>query len=163
MYLDETGSSLKTTVVKTCAPRGQTPTVATKLDWKSLSIIAALSSDGRLFQRTHEHAVYGVDVVAFLRHLLRHVAGEVTVVLDRAAIHRAKCVQAFVLSEPRLSLVFLPAYAPECNPVELLWAYVKRNILGNVCCRTLHELRRHWGRGWHRVRQLRLVSSWLHV
>ena len=32
-------------------------------------------------------------------------------------------------------------YAPELNPVEGIWQYLKRVRLGNVCCGTLREVR----------------------
>nr|WP_255579221.1 transposase [Deinococcus sp. RIT780] len=75
---------------------------------------------------THRGAVRSAQVVEFLGHVLRHVAGEVVVVLDRAMIHRSKAVQAFVQQHERLSLVYLPPYAPELNPIELIWADLKR-------------------------------------
>jgi transposase len=34
----------------------------------------------------------------------------------------------------------LPAYAPELNPVEYLWAWLKRHALANFCPETLDEL-----------------------
>ncbi len=37
--------------------------------------------------------------------------------------------------------VRLPAYAPELNPVEGVWAYLKRVELLNTCCHSLYELR----------------------
>ena len=48
-------------------------------------------------------------------HLLKHVVGEVVLVLDNAAIHRAKAVSAFVETQDRLSLVYLPPYSPQLN------------------------------------------------
>ena len=42
---------------------------------------------------------------------------------------------------PRIHLEQLPAYAPELNPVEGRWYYLKRVELRNLCCRTLAELR----------------------
>ena len=35
----------------------------------------------------------------------------------------------------------LPAYAPELNPVEYLWAWLKRHALANFCPANLHELK----------------------
>ena len=32
-------------------------------------------------------------------------------------------------------------YAPDLNPVESIWHYLKRVRLANVCCRTLKEVR----------------------
>jgi transposase len=36
---------------------------------------------------------------------------------------------------------FLPPYAPELNPVEYLWAWLKRHALANFCPDTLDELK----------------------
>ena len=100
-----------------------------------------------------------MQVVAFLEHLLFHVQGPVTVVLDRAGIHRAKLVRALLAAQPRLSLVYLPAYAPELNPIELLWAYVKRNVLTNFVARDLRDLKRRWVAGFEVVRRKKLVPA----
>ena len=43
-------------------------------------------------------------------------------------------------TEGRIQIEFLPAYAPELNPVEYLWAWLKRHALGNFCPDTLAEL-----------------------
>ena len=77
-------------------------------------------------------------------------------VLDNAGIHRAKATQAFVQLHERLSLVFLPPYAPELNPIELVWAYVKRNALGNFCARSVTDLKGKLVSAWQRVRYIRL-------
>ena len=48
-------------------------------------------------------------------------------VLDSLPAHKAKMVQAYVEStKGKLELHFLPGYAPELNPDELVWNYVKR-------------------------------------
>ena len=82
--------------------------------------------------------------------------------LDNASIHKTKAVTAFVSGEARLSLQYLPPYAPELNPIELVWAYVKRNVLGNFCAWTLEELKARLRVGWQRVRYVRLPDRLLH-
>jgi putative transposase len=67
-------------------------------------------------------AVRTSNVLAFLDHLLKHSVGEIVVVLDNAAIHRAKAVSAFVRAQQRLALVYLPPYSPEFNPIDKVWA-----------------------------------------
>lgn len=52
-----------------------------------------------------------------------------------------KAVQAFVATYGRLLLVYLPPNAPELNPIELVWAYVKQNGLGYSCARSLSILK----------------------
>ena len=90
----------------------------------------------------HRGAVRSSQVVNFLGHVLRHVAGEVVMVLDRAMIHRSKAVQAFVLLHERLSLVYLPLYAPELNTIELIWTDHKRNVGGSFCATSVAALKK---------------------
>jgi putative transposase len=77
-------------------------------------------------------------------------------VLDNAGIHRSKTVQALVENHERLSRVYLPPYAPELNPIELVWAYVKRNVLGNCCLRSLEALKAKRVGARQRVRYIQL-------
>ena len=161
--MDEVDFSLKGVIRWTWAKRGKTPVVRLPASWQKLSTIGALTSGGQFLQQTRAGAVKTSNVLAFLDHLLKHVVGEVVVVLDNAAIHRAKAVSAFVETQERLSLVYLPPYAPELNPIEKGWAYVKRNVLGNFCARTTKELRARLRVGWQRIRYMnlpqRLISA----
>ena len=69
--------------------------------------------------------------------------GKVLVVWDGAPIHRCKEVKRFLAdgAAQRLKLLPLPGYAPELNPDEGVWRWLKRVALGNVCCTTLEDLR----------------------
>ncbi|AFD27851.1 hypothetical protein DGo_PC0059 (plasmid) [Deinococcus gobiensis I-0] len=69
---------------------------------------------------------------------------------------RAKATQAFVEIHERLSLVFLPPYAPELNPIKVVWAYVKRTVLGNFCARSVGVLKAKLVTAWQRVRYIDL-------
>jgi len=52
----------------------------------------------------------------------------VHLVLDGLPVHRRACVNNYVQpTAGKLTLHFLPGYAPELNPDELVWSYVKRN------------------------------------
>ncbi len=139
-------------MTRTWAPKGQTPTVRHTLNWSKLSVVGAVTEDGRVYQNTYDHAIRGPQFVAFLVHLLRHIEGPILLVVDRSPVHRSRVVKHFLERNPRLTLEFLPAYAPECNPTEWLWAYIKRRSLGNLCARTLAELRGAWRRALGRVR-----------
>jgi transposase len=93
------------------------------------------------------------EVVIFLRHLLRHLAGKLCVIWDGSGTHRSRRVRAFVAAQRgRLRLEFLPAYAPELNPVEYLWGYWKMHELPNYCPKTFGELSQQARRALRRMR-----------
>ena len=53
----------------------------------------------------------------------------------------------------RLWIEFLPAYAPELNPVEYLWGYWKTHELPNLCPKTFDQLSHHARRALRRMRR----------
>ncbi len=143
IWVDEAGFYLLPARVRTYAPRGQTPVLRVPLTRDHLSAISALTTSGRVLMHVQDEAFRGPGVVRFLRHLLRHIAGKLLIIWDGAPIHRCKVVKAFLAEggAERLWLEQLPGYAPELNPAEGIWRYLKRVRLGNVCCRTLTQLR----------------------
>ena len=142
VWVDETGLRLLPALVRTWAPRGQTPILRTPLSREHLSVIGAVTPTGRILTRTYTHAIRGVHVVRFLKHLLAHLTGKLLVLWDGASIHRGQVVKAFLTTAAgqRLHLVALPAYAPELNPAEGLWTLLKRGQLKNLFCEALWEL-----------------------
>ncbi|MFD8744226.1 transposase [Streptomyces sp. NPDC059616] len=61
------------------------------------------------------------------------------VVWDRLSTHISKTMKALVAERDWRTAVPLPGYAPDPNPVEGLWAHIKRS-LANLAARTLSEL-----------------------
>ncbi len=143
VWVDESGFYLLPGAVRTYAPRGQTPILRVPLTRDHLSAISAITPDGRLFLAMQDHAYKGPDVVRFLRYLLRHIAGKLLVIWDGSPIHRAQLVKDFLTqgAAARVHLERLPAYAPDLNPDEGIWHYLKHVELRNLCCRDLSELR----------------------
>ena len=52
----------------------------------------------------------------------------------------------------RLHLKQLPSYAPDLNPDEGIWNYLKRVEIGNVCCLSLDHLSQELLRARERLR-----------
>ena len=76
---------------------------------------------------------YTVQLKCDRHALLRQVPGKLLVIWDGAAIHRSQFVKAVLTaSAGRLWLEKLPAYAPELNPVEYLWAHLKEHQIANL-------------------------------
>jgi transposase len=141
IFMDESGFAEGSVIRRTWAPRGQTPIVHPKArSWKWMSAIGALAYSRRrsrrarvllLFQRG---PVRTPGVLRFLRHLRRHTHGRVLLLWDGLQAHRAAQVRDWVgRNQAWLEVERLPAYAPELNPVEGLWGWLKGTCLANVC------------------------------
>jgi transposase len=142
-FIDESGFYPLPSVVRTYAPIGQTPILREWWTRDHLSAISALSPEGKLYFACQDHALNSVDVAAFLEHLLREVPGHMILIWDGAPIHRSQVIKDFLANgaAQRIHLERLPAYAPELNPGEGLWAYLKAVELRNLCCFNLRHLR----------------------
>lgn len=143
MFVDESGFYLLPMVVRTYAPIGQTPVLRHLLTYAHLSVISAITPQGKLYTMVRDRSIKGPDVVRFLKHLLQHIPGKLLIIWDGATIHRSKVVKAFLDNgaTERIHLERLPGYAPELNPDEGIWNYLKRVELKNVVCRDVTHLR----------------------
>lgn len=119
-------------------PRGQTPVLyqRTRAHKKVSAIAAICIAPGRdrirLYFRLHPDTNINSDlVIGFLRQLIRQLDGPIVLLWDRLLAHRAQNVGVFIQDTSGLHTDFLPPYAPELNPVENVWAYLKMNRLCN--------------------------------
>jgi hypothetical protein len=80
---------------------------------------------GLHFATDPDHYDDAAGVAGFLRDLLRHLPDKVIVVWDNGSNHKGVVIRELLRRYPRLHLERLPVYAPELNPVEALWVYVK--------------------------------------
>lgn len=132
VFVDESGLSTRPTRVRTWAPVGQTPWLQETFNWKSLSIIGGLALL-RFFFQIHTGSIKGPQVIEFLKALQRHIPGKLLILWDGATIHRCKLVGNYVAStQGRIQVQRLPAYAPELNPVEYMWAHLKTHEIANL-------------------------------
>lgn len=145
--------------MRTWAPRGQTPLLRVALTHDHLSAISGITLDGRLFLQTREQPFDSAGVVGFLRVLLRKIHGKLLIIWDGAPIHKGQPIQDFLRrgAAKRLHLERLPGYAPDLNPDEGIWNYLKRVELQNRCCHDLAELRVELRRAKERLRHKRDV------
>lgn len=134
MFLDESGFLLIPTVRRTWAPRGHTPLVRHRYRRDKISAISAVTLSARrrrlgLYLHFHpDQNITHVEVALFLRALLRHLRGHVIVLWDGGSIHKGPDVRTLRARCPRLHVERFPAYAPELNPDEFVWGYLKRAL-----------------------------------
>ena len=150
--------TFKPLVQRTWAPRGQTPVLKHHLrSWKKLSLIGVWSVTSRRrrvdwsCELVSDRSLSQADFISLLRSLLRRWPGHIVLIWDRLPGHRGAAVRRFLVAHPRLHVEFLPAYAPELNPNEYAWGYLKRNLLPHFCPEDLDQLR---GETWWQARRL---------
>jgi transposase len=152
--------SLTPNVRSTWAPRGQPPTLVHPFNWKRASMAAALcygvGGGGAQLCFHLQPGNYDTDIlIGVLGELRRFLGGQkATLLWDGLPAHRSNKMQAFVASQRHWLVVErLPAYAPELNPVEGLWASLKAVELANLTSPTLAEVITQAHRGIQRVRR----------
>ena len=121
---------------RTWAPRGQTPILRQWDRRDRLSAISALTVAPRrrrfgLYWALYRHNIRSPEVLRFLQALRRHVPHGFTLIWDRHRPHWATGVTRWLARHRRLVVEWLPAYAPELNPVEPVWSHTKYSDLAN--------------------------------
>jgi transposase len=164
VFWDESGASLLPVTRRTWAPRGHTPVISHRFQWKRCSMAVALCygshGGGAAVAFHYQHGAYDTDtLIQALGELRAFLGGQkATLVWDGLPAHRSLAMAAW-LRRQRSWLVTepLPGYAPELNPVEGLWASLKGVELANLAGDTLEEVIAAAERGIQRIR----ATHWL--
>ncbi|WP_239685017.1 transposase, partial [Ventosimonas gracilis] len=89
----------------------------------------AISPSGKMRFMLNDGTTTAPVFIEFLKRLLIGAENPVFLIVDGHPVHRSKKVNDFVSkTEGKLKLFFLPPYAPQLNPDEVVWAHVKRHI-----------------------------------
>lgn len=105
-----------------------------------MSAIAGLSW-WRFYFRFFPGAIRSEQVIEFLGALMKQIGKPLLVIWDGVGMHKSRKVRNWLeAQEGRLAVAFLPPYAPELNPVEAIWAYLKKHEIANLCPTHLAEV-----------------------
>jgi transposase len=127
LFWDESGFRADTVHGKTWGVRGQTPVVHRPGQRQSISAASAVNANGAFWFCTYDGALNGEGFIELLQQLMKYRRKPVHLVLDSLPAHKKVIVRDYVAAtEGRLTMHFLPGYAPDLNPDELVWSHVKR-------------------------------------
>jgi transposase len=158
VFLDEAGVDTAMSRAYGWAPPGITPVIERPAHGKRISLIGAIALDGTRALREVEGYVNGDVFVSFLREDLGpHLNPGDIVIMDGPSIHKVAGV-AEALAERGATPLYLPAYSPELNPIEMTWAWIKR-LLRTVGARRMPQLRERLAEYWRRV-SADLCAGW---
>ena len=155
-FLDESGFSLRPNVGRTWAPKGQTPIIHHRFNWKRLHAVGAISckpggTSPELHIQVQPHSTTSVSTIAFLESLHKNIVGDVVLLWDGLPVHRGSAVAKYICDQKWLTVERFPAYAPELNPVEYLWSSLKRKDLANASPDTISDLDKRVHNAYSRV------------
>lgn len=126
-FWDESGFRADGVRGRTWGAQGQTPVVVVPGQRQSMSAASAVTARGAFWFVTYQGALNAVRFVEFLKRLMKHRKKPLTVILDSLPAHKGPLVRRYVDSlQGKLQLHYLPGYAPELNPDELVWNHMKR-------------------------------------
>ena len=168
VFLDESGFSLKPSVHRTWAPRGQTPKLEHRFNWKRLNAIGSLVCDPEgthpdLILHLQDKSIKEDAVIAYLEALHRQVPGPLDLLWDHLPAHRSQKVQDYLAANTDWLVVhWFPGYAPELNPIEYFWSALKGKPLANLAPDRVEQLQKVIERAHRRARkQTQLLQEFL--
>ena len=152
-FEDEAGQSLRPLKARTWARCGRTPVVAVSGKGSGRVSVAGLvcvkpGARGHLFYRMRVHrgrkgerrSMSEADYAGLIAAAHHQLQAPLIICWDNLNTHVSAVMREFTGAHPDwLTVVQLPAYAPELNPVEGVWANMK-NGLGNLAARNVDQL-----------------------
>ena len=126
-WLDEASIRSDDPLMRTWGLKGQTPTVKTSGQRQGVNAISALSNSGGFWYQVYTERFNADVFIECLKDLMGNRKKPIYIITDGHPVHKSKKVREFVASlKGRLSIFILPPYAPDLNPDELVWNYIRQ-------------------------------------
>jgi transposase len=125
-FLDEAGFQSDPPLGRTYGLKGHTPVVTSSGQRQSINVISAVKAGGAFWAATYTGKLNAESFLEFLKDFMKSQRRKVLLVVDGHPAHKANLIQQYVAKlAGRLELHLLPPYAPDLNPDELVWNYMK--------------------------------------
>ncbi len=142
-FEDEANVSLDAVLGKTWGPVGKTTIQKMTGNKASISAMSAITASGKLIFTLHEKRICSPEIINFLKQMLKHhPSRHIVVVMDNAKPHVSNMTKAYIESQERLHVFYLPPRTPEFNADEKVWNYLKNEEMKSHNAKTKKELKR---------------------
>ena len=130
-FWDESGFRADAVQGRTWGVKGKTPEIRVPGQRQSISAASAVNAKGGFWFTTYKGGLKAVQFVDLLKALMKHRKKPLQLIVDGLPAHKGPVVRQYIQSlDGKLTLNYLPGYAPELNPDELVWSHVKRTGTG---------------------------------
>lgn len=138
---DETNIQNTCNYMRGYAPKGKTPVVKTESQKFKINMLSAVSKRGKLRFVLYKDNMDSDKLIDFMRRLVHDSKKKVFLILDNLKVHHSKKVQAWLENhKDKIEVFYLPPYAPEYNPDELVNSDLKRSVGSKASPRSKDEL-----------------------
>jgi transposase len=162
-FQDEARIGQQGTLTRLWAQRGTRPRVVKQTEYDWVYVYAAVNPRSGASSALLAPCVNTDYMNAHLEFISQEVGPQrhAVLVLDRAGWHLAKALKVPV----NMTLLHLPAYSPELNPVERVWLYLKEHYLSNRVFKDYDDIFASAGAAWNHLSEVQLKSicrtAWL--
>jgi len=144
LFGDETGLQNTANYARGYAPIGKTPIVQVEAKKMKINMLSAISKRGKLRFVLYKENMTADKLIDFMRRLVRDASKKVFLILDNLRVHHSKKVTKWLEKHTaEIEVFYLPSYAPEYNPDELLNSDLKNGIGNRAMPRSEDELERN--------------------
>jgi len=141
---DEVGVQNQPNNLRGYSPIGVTPIVKTEAKRLRINMLSAISCRGKLRFMIYKDNMNAAKLIDFFKRLIKDTPRKVFLILDNLRVHHAKIVRAWLKAhKDEIELFYLPSYAPEYNPDELLNSDLKRALSKKLSPHTEQELEKN--------------------
>jgi transposase len=154
--MDEARFGQQGTLTRTWAPRGSRPTAVKQTRYEWVYMYAAVEPRTGASVALQAPLVNTDTMNVFLKMLSRKIRKDehAVLIMDQAGWHRAK----HLVTPDNITVLYLPPYSPELNPVERLWGYLRSHYLSNRAYKDYDHMLDEQSKAWRSLTPALLKS-----
>lgn len=138
---DETGIQTGANRVRGFAPKGQTPVVRMIAKKSHVSMLSAITNQGKVRFMMYRDAMNSDLLVKFMTRLIKDSEQKVFLILDNLRVHHGKKVKQWLgKNKENIEVFYLPSYSPELNPDEYLNGNLKNKVYSGKPVRSREDI-----------------------
>ncbi len=148
VFIDESGFMLAPLRRRTYAPRGHAPVQKVVDPHSRISVISAITVSplrnrtNLFFYLLPDNTNFtSISIMQFIRQLRHIIPKPINIIWDAIPIHSSNVVNNFISENSDIAAYKFPPYAPELNPIDSVWSYIKYSRLANYTPSDLTQLR----------------------